>query len=319
MKITVLGCGRWGGFIAWYFATIKKYDVFSWGPKGDKIFEALKKTHKNEYLTMPKNVLVSDDLELALKSEIIVISISSQRLAGFAKRLNEYDIHGKTIILAMKGVESSSGKRLTQVIKQEIKQDISLAVWVGPGHVQSFTKMIPNCMVICSENNNLTKNIVEKFESPLIRYYYGTDLIGNEIGAAAKNVIGLAAGMLDGLGLVAMKGALMARGAREVSRLIKVLGGNEITAYGLCHLGDYEATLFSENSHNRAFGQMIVEGKKFGKLAEGVDTSQALLLLGEKYKVDLPIIKAVNQIVNGEKDPQKAIEELFLRPLKREF
>ena len=101
----------------------------------------------------------------------------------------------------------------------------------------------------------------------MIRFYYGQDLIGNEIGAAAKNVIGIAAGMLDGFHLSTLKEALMSRGTREVARLIKAMGGNELSAYGLCHLGDYEATVFSEFSHNRRFGELFVQGKQSDDLS----------------------------------------------------
>ena len=104
----------------------------------------------------------------------------------------------------------------------------------------------------------LKERLVHAFSSRLIRFYYGDDLLGNEIGAASKNVIGIAAGMLDGKGKTALKGALMSRGTREIARLIKAMGGNEITAYGLGHLGDYQATVFSEFSHNRKFGELFV-------------------------------------------------------------
>ncbi len=319
MKVSVLGCGRWGGFIAWYLSTVKKFQVTSWGPTEDPIFQKLVATGVNDYLTFPKEILITDDLDKALESDLLVISISSQRLRQFSERLNSHDLQGKTFVLAMKGMEETSGKRLTQVVREQIKQNINLAVWVGPGHVQSFTKMIPNCMVICSDSKELTIKLVDILESSLIRFYYGDDLIGNEVGAAAKNVMGLAAGMLDGMKLQAMKGALMARGAREISRLMEAMGGKAITAYGLCHLGDYEATLFSQNSNNRKFGQMIVEGEKFDKLAEGVATSSAILRIAEKLGVDMPITAVVNKIVNHDADPKQEIKNLFLRPLKHEF
>jgi len=153
----------------------------------------------------------------------------------------------------------------------------------------------------------------------LIRFYYGQDLIGNEIGAAAKNVIGIAAGMLDGLNLTTLKGALMSRGTREIARLIKAMGGNELSAYGLCHLGDYQATVFSEFSHNRGFGESFVKGEVFTDLAEGYYTVKALIELGEKYQVDLPICKAVFAVLYEKKAPKTILEQLFARDLKNEF
>ena len=154
----------------------------------------------------------------------------------------------------MKGLEAETGLRITEIVAQELGP-IPCAIWVGPGHVQDFLRGVPNCMVIDSADAALREALVRAFSSDLIRFYYGDDLIGNEIGAAAKNVVGIAAGMLDGYGLTSLKGALMARGTREVGRLIGALGGSERSAYGLAHLGDYAATVFSPYSHNRPLGR----------------------------------------------------------------
>ena len=180
-------------------------------------------------------------------------------------------------------------------------------------------------MVIDSASDALKRRLADNFKSDLIRFYYGSDLIGTEIGAAAKNVMGIVAGVLDGCGYVSLKGSLMSRGAREVARLIKAMGGNELSAYGLAHLGDYEATLFSEYSHNRMYGEMLVKGKKFEKLAEGVPTAAAMKKLGEKYGVDLPITCAVYDLCYGESEEDcrgrclKLLAKLFARDTKSEF
>ena len=219
----------------------------------------------------------------------------------------------------MKGLEISTGKRLTEVVEEIVEQNNKVAVWIGPGHVQSFSAGIPNCMVIDSKDQATKDFIINNFTSNLIRFYYGNDLIGNEIGAATKNIIGIAAGMLDGYGLSSLKGALMARGTREISRLIKACGGKEMSAYGLCHLGDYEATLFSAYSHNRKWGETFAQDKPFDKLAEGVDTSSALLTLAESINVDLPITKIVNDVINNRITKKEAIKELFKRDNIKEF
>ena len=173
-------------------------------------------------------------------------------------------------MLCMKGLETGTGKRLSTIVKEELGEGTPVAVWLGPGHVQEFTAGIPNCMVIDSEDDALKEELISAFSSQLIRFYYGRDLIGNEIGGASKNVIGIAAGMLDGLGLSSLKGALMSRGTREIARLIQAMGGNELSAYGLCHLGDYEATVFSQYSHNRRYGEAFVRGEAYTELAEGL-------------------------------------------------
>ena len=230
------------------------------------------------------------------------------------------DLDGKIIVLCMKGVEVTTGKRLSQVVGDFVDESKTpIAVWVGPGHPQDYVRGIPNCMVVDSNNLEVKKRLVGEFNSELIRFYLGTDLIGSEIGAAAKNVVGIAAGILDGLHYTSLKGALMARGTREIARLIAALGGNELSAYGLCHLGDYEATLFSPWSHNRKFGEDLVRGIHFEKLAEGVMTSKALYLLGKEYGVDLPIVESVYKVLFEGEDVQERIKRLFERSVKKEF
>ena len=322
MKISVLGCGRWGSFIAWYLSRLGN-EVTSWGPEGDPSYEILKNTGRNEYVALDEKIALTCDLERAVRTaEVIVISISSQGLRGFMQRIVRYPVSDKVFVLCMKGIETGTGKRLSEILTESGISPEKIAVWVGPGHIQSFVQGIPNCMVIDSENEALKIDLVTKFKSDLIRFYYGNDLIGTEIGAAAKNVMGIAAGVLDVI-CVPLKGPLMSRGAREVARLIKAMGGNELSAYGLAHLGDYETTLFSRYSHNRMYGEMLAKGERFEKLAEGVATSGAMKLLGEKYGVDLPITEAVYAVCYGEGDGvarcKEEIGKLFRRSTKAEM
>ena len=219
----------------------------------------------------------------------------------------------------MKGIEIETGRRLTQIVTDTVEGSNKVAVWLGPGHVQEFCRGIPNCMVIDSDDEVVKEKLVESFSSDLIRFYYGTDLIGNEIGGAAKNVIGIAAGMLDGLDMASLKGALMARGTYEIARLIEAMGGEANSAYGLCHLGDYEATLFSKHSQNRAYGESVVKKTGYGKLAEGYYTVKALCNLGKKYGVELPICESIYAVLYEGKDTISAFEDLFQRSLRNEF
>ncbi len=325
MKISVLGCGRWGSFIAWYLCN-HGHDVYSWGPEEDYSYKVLKETGKNEYVELDSRIHLTCDLQEAIEhAEIIIISISSQGLRGFMQRITAYDVSQKNFVLCMKGIEVSTGCRLSEVLTQSGISPDHIAVWVGPGHIQAFTAGIPNCMVIDSANQELKTKLANEFKSDLIRFYYGEDLIGTEIGAAAKNVMGIVAGVLDGCGYQALKGSLMTRGAREVARLIKAMGGNELSAYGLAHLGDYEATLFSEFSHNRMYGEMLVKEQKFSKLAEGVPTAAAMKALGEKYGVELPITCAVYELCYTEsqdgyrKHCEKLLSKMFARDTKSEF
>ena len=319
MNVSVLGCGRWGSFIAWYLNKIG-HRVTLWGRQGSEKYNRILTSRKNDIIFFDESIHLTNRLDAAVSSaEALIISISAQALRSFMCQISAYPLSQKIIVLCMKGIEETTGKRLTEIVEEFVGPEIPVAIWVGPGHVQDFANGIPNCMVIDSKNGEIKHSLVHAFSSELIRFYFGTDLIGNEIGAAAKNVIGIAAGMLDGVGCTSLKGALMSRGTREIARLIKAMGGNEISAYGLCHLGDYQATLFSEYSHNRKFGESFILHKKYGELAEGVSTTRALVRLGEKYHVDLPICKAVNAIVNCGEDPRSVLSSLFIRSLKEEF
>ena len=317
-NVTVIGCGRWGSFLAWYLDRIG-HAVTLYGREGSRNMRSFLDTRSNGLLTLPESVMLSTSLSAVDEADVVVISVDSQGLRALLGELSVHGMRNKTVVLCMKGLEISSGKRLSEVATECLDESCSVAVWLGPGHVQEFTRGIPNCMVIDSADKGTKKSLVEAFSSDLIRLYYGEDLVGNELGAAAKNVIGIAAGMLDGFGLSSLKGALMARGAREVARLIRAMGGNELSAYGLCHLGDYEATVFSKFSHNRQFGESYIKGEAFSSLAEGYYTVCALMKLEGQYGVELPICRAVYRVLYEKKEPRAALGELFDRTLKSEF
>ncbi len=318
MKITVIGCGRWGSLITWYLDRLG-HDVTLYGRENSPHMRAFLETRSNDLLTLPESVALSTEIACAKDAEVIIISIGAQGLRSLMAELSALSLENKIFVLCMKGIEIETGKRLSEIVEENTHPSNRVAVWLGPGHVQEFHAGIPNCMVIDSRDATTKELLVSAFSGELIRFYYGQDLIGNEIGAAAKNVIGIAAGFLDGMGLSTLKGALMSRGTREISRLIEALGGNPFSAYGLCHLGDYEATVFSPYSHNRKFGESFIKGENYTDLAEGYYTAEALHRLAAKHGVELPICEAVWNILYQNKDAKEEIEKLFHRSLKKEF
>ncbi len=318
MKIFVIGAGRWGSFIAWYLDSIG-HTVSLYGRDSSAKMQQLIKTRKNSVIELPQSVKLTTSLDKITDFDTIVISIDSQGLSALMDSLRDKGIENKTFVLCMKGIEIGTGRRLSEIVGEKTSDTNAVAVWLGPGHVQEFYAGRPNCMVIDSDSQEAKQRLVDEFSSSLIRFYYGTDLIGNEIGAAAKNVIGIAAGMLDGLGLSSLKGALMARAPREISRLVSVLGGNPVSVYGLCHLGDYEATVFSKYSHNRGYGEALIKGEEQSGLAEGYYTVKALMELSEKHSVELPICRAVYRVIYDGSSPTEEMEKLFSRSLKNEF
>ena len=318
MNITVIGCGRWGSFLAWYLDKIG-HSVTLYGRASSKHMQGFLATRRNSLLELPESISLSTEITDIKNSEKVIISVDSQGLRRVFEELSDKGLTDRDFVLCMKGIEISTGKRLSEIAEEFLAQNGRVAVWLGPGHVQEFYGGTPNCMVIDSAYDELKKELVDAFSSELIRLYYGEDLVGNELGAAAKNVIGIAAGMLDGYSLSSLKGALMARGAREVARLIKAAGGNELSAYGLCHLGDYETTVFSKFSHNRQFGEAFVKGEAAEGLAEGYYTVKALEALAAKLGAEMPICHAVYEILYNAKDPKQELSRLFGRKPKTEF
>ncbi len=318
MKICVVGCGRWGSLITWYLDR-QGHSVTLYGRESSSHMRRFISERRNDLLELPESVKLTTSLESLKEAEVIIISIASQGLRAFMDEIKPLKLEGKMLVLCMKGIEMGTGKRLSEIASENTSKTNSVSVWIGPGHVQEFYAGIPNCMVIDSTNDAVKRYLVDSFSGDLIRFYYGTDIIGNEIGAAAKNVIGIAAGVLDGLKLSTLKGALMSRGTREIARLIKAMGGNELSAYGLCHLGDYEATVFSKYSHNRQYGESLVKGEKYELLAEGYYTAKSLVELADRYNVELPICRAVYNFLWEGADVETEINALFHRSIKEEF
>ena len=317
MNIFVIGCGRWGSLITWYLDRIG-HRVTLYGRKSSPKMQAFLATRQNDLLTLPPSVALTTELNGIESAETVIISVGSQSLRSLLGEAPMQALRDKTVVLCMKGLEMGTGQRLSQIAAECLHPSNAVAVWLGPGHVQEFYRGIPNCMVIDSEREDVKRRLVQAFSSDLIRFYYGGDMIGNEVGAAAKNVVGIAAGFLDGVEMSSLKGALMSRGTREVARLIKAMGGSELSAYGLCHLGDYEATVFSPYSHNRQFGEAFIRHQDFHRLAEGYYTVEALMLLGRQYGVELPICRAVHDILYEHADPQAALQSLLRRGLRAE-
>jgi len=322
MKVTILGCGRWASFHAWYQAKVLGNDVLVWG-LDDAMFREISTTRKNEYITLPKQVQFTSNLQTAIdNAEYIIISISAQAMPQFSRDIAKCKPRKKTFVLCMKGIIDCTGERLSVVLRREIDKTNKITVWVGPGHVQDFTTGQPNIMLIDGCDPDAVIDVTTKFKSNLIRLYQGDDLLGAEVGAAAKNVLGIMAGMLDGAGMESLKGALMARGIYEVAKLIVAMGGKKITAYGISHLGDFQATLFSVNSHNRKYGEDYYKASQHHActhVAEGVATAKAMHLLATKYKVEMPICKLCYEILHKGKNPNEGMKQLFERDNVKEF
>lgn len=318
MRITVIGCGRWGSFIAWLLDRIG-HTVTLYGRSTSMHMQRFLAERRNDLLRLSPRVVLSTSLACMEDAEAVILSVGAQSLRALMEEIAPLAPKRKIFVLCMKGLEAPDGKRLSVVASEYLDASNPIAVWVGPGHVEEFTRGIPNCMVIDSESEEVKHRLADAFSGGMIRFYYGQDMIGSEIGAASKNVVGIAAGFLDGLGLSSLKGALMSRGTHEIAGLIGALGGNPMSAYGLCHLGDYEATVFSAYSHNRRFGELFVQGRPYGELAEGYATARAIVNLADRCGAELPICRGVYEILYEGADAEKTLNALFTRKMKNEF
>ncbi|OPL20142.1 MAG: hypothetical protein AVO35_01270 [Candidatus Aegiribacteria sp. MLS_C] len=320
IREAVLGCGRWGSFHLWY-GHRSGNSVIGWEPEGNPHYERLRLTGRNSYLQLPAEVELTEDLDDVAGSDVVVVTVPAQSFRSLCRTLSGLDLSSSDLVLCMKGIERGTGMRLSEISLQEGVSPRSLSVWVGPGHPQQFVAGVPSCMIVASGKEEDALRVSSIFSTDLIRFYRSRDLTGCEVGAATKNIVGIAAGLLDGLNLSGLKGALMARAPQEVARLVRAMGGDWRSVYGLSHLGDYEATLFSPYSHNRMYGEALARGGNTEDipLAEGVDTATATIELAAGHGVDMPITSTVTKIIEGEMPVREALAELFARPEKEEF
>lgn len=308
MKISILGCGRWGSFLAWYFNKLG-FDVLLWGREHSPKLQQLEATRKNDYVKLPNKVILTNSLTYALDfSDILLIAIKEQNLRELLNNVCILNFTGKTFVICMKGIENNTGQRLTEVAESILKEEAKIAIITGPGQPTDLVNGTPTCMIIDSKNQTLSQILCEEFSSSLISFIPGNDLIGNEIGAAINKLIGIAGGILDELGFSSLKGPLMVAGTKEISILIKCMGGNEYSAYGLCCLGDYQASLFSEYSNSIAFGKSLVAKKTFNKHAPGAFTAQTVMQIITKRNICAPLLLHISQIILQYENPESLIK-----------
>lgn len=250
---------------------------------------------------------------------MIVISVNSQNLRSVAGQLREIGAENKTIVLCMKGIEIETGKRLSEIVEEIVSSTNRIAVWIGPGHVQSFYRGIPNCMVIDSKDAATKDFIIQRFSGDLIRFYYGNDLIGNEIGAASKkrhrhrrrNAGRIRSDFperrFDGARNPGNLPTDQGFGRKRTLR-VRSLSSGRLRSDGV----------FAVFAQSPVRG-IVCEKEPYTLLAEGYYTAEALMVLADQTGVELPICRAVYEILYHGADPKETMNGLFKRSLKEEF
>ncbi len=329
-KISILGMGRWASCLA-YILDSEKYKITMWERDRDGGSE-LFLTHANRYLTLPDKIEFSHNLAQAISNaDVVIISILSQNLNNLMQEIKKVDGYStKYYCIAMKGIEQSSARRLSEIMLDNGIAREKIAVWVGPGHVQSISAGGAANMVISAYDDNLAHKLANAFSTKKINISTSADIIGTELGAAAKNVYGIAAGIFHACpNYEHCIGGLMVASVKEMAHLIDALGGRKDTANGLALLGDYQATMFDEYSKNLTYGKTIIKLNTLNKdilndyifvnSVEGIPTTSALLSLKDKYnqkvsdsqKVNMPIAETIFNIINGNIPLDTAGEQLF--------
>ncbi|KAF2956199.1 NAD(P)H-dependent glycerol-3-phosphate dehydrogenase [Marinitoga sp. 38H-ov] len=326
MNIGVLGSGSWGSAISKVLLN-NGHNVRIW-TTDEKVLSALKNGENPYYLpgiSIPKTIKPSLSLqEVVENSEILILAIPAQAVREVLEKLKLY-YNDQIIVNLSKGIEINTHKRVSEVIS-EILNNPKYVVLSGPSHAEEVARDIPTSIVAASENKNLAKIIQENFSNVSFRIYTNDDVIGVEIGGSIKNVIAIAAGVIDGIGgWDNSKAALITRGLAEIIRYGEKKGAKKETFMGLAGLGDLIVTCNSQHSRNRYVGEMIGRGKVLDEIinnmnmvAEGVYTVKALYSEIKELKIEMPIVEKIYEVLYLNKDPKKAIHELMIRELKDE-
>ncbi len=326
-KIGVMGAGTWGVALAKLLYD-NHHQVTIWSATEKKIDE-LRQTHAQKNLPgfiLPGDIKLTKELsECVSDKDILIMSVASAYTRSTAARLKNLIPNGQVIVAVAKGIEESSLMTQTEILEDTLC-GVRACVLSGPSHAEEVSIGLPTSCVIGSRSKSLAENLAEVFSSQFFRAYTSPDVKGIELGGSLKNVIALAAGIADGLGYGDnAKAALITRGIVEITRLGTAMGCSPFTFYGLSGIGDLIVTCASMHSRNRRAGILIGKGytyeeamEEVQQVVEGVYSAKAALKLSQIYKIEMPIVEEVNQILFGGKSAKEAYLALMNRDLRDE-
>lgn len=276
-------------------------------------------------LELNENIIAYESIEEAVKGcNYVIIGTSSQAVREVSRKASGFIERDAVVISIAKGIEEGTYKRLSQVIEEELSNEV--VILSGPSHAEEVVKCIPTTVVVASKKLETAEKVQELFMAPNFRVYTNEDLISVEIGGAVKNIIAFAAGVCDGIGYGDnAKAALMTRGMSEIVKIGEALGGQKETFFGLTGMGDLIVTCTSMHSRNRRAGILIGQGKsldeavaEIGMVVEGVKACKAFYNLKEKLDVSMPITDTLYKVIFEGKKPQDGVLELMQRDRKSE-
>ncbi len=328
-SVAVLGAGSWGTALAIHLERVG-HDVRLWARDPVLVRDLADRRANAVYLadvTLPEAISVTGALNEALAGADLVVSAIPSHGCRAVMRAASAHIHaGATVVSATKGLEAESLLRMTEVIAQELGASHPVVALSGPSFALEVARQLPTAVVAASESRAATLLVQAEFRSPHFRLYGSDDVIGVEIGAALKNVIAIAAGVVEGLGLGRNAlAALITRGLAEITRLACAAGGQRETLSGLSGLGDLVLTCTGDLSRNRHVGVELARGRSLRDIlagmkmiAEGVRTTDAALALGKRHGIELPIATQMSDVLAGRADVRAAVGALMGRRQRAE-
>lgn len=319
-RVAVLGAGAWGTSIASVLAA--RHDVTLWA-RDPAQADSLERTRRNErYLP---GFSVPDALKITATFPAADLYLAATPVAGLRSVAEK--AQGKApIVWLCKGFERGSGLLPHQIVEQTLGTDVRCGALSGPSFAQEVARGLPCALTLAARDAAFAREAAAIVHGGRVRVYYSTDLVGVEIGGAVKNVMAIAAGISDGLGLgLNARAALITRGLAEIARLGATMGAQPDTIFGLTGAGDLILTATGELSRNRRVGLQLAEGraldsilKTLGHVAEGVYTAREVAKLATTRGVEMPVSEAVNAVLEAKLAPNSAVEQLLARDLKKE-
>ena len=329
-KIGVLGAGTWGMALA-RMLCVNGHEVTIWSAIEREVDEfSATRTHPNlPGMVIPAEISFTKDIEtVCTGKDVLLFAVPSPFVRSTARKAAPFIPQGQIIVDVAKGIEADTLFTMTQIIADELKDPtVKLVALSGPTHAEEVARDLPTTIVSACEDQAAAEQVQDIFWGTCMRVYTNADVLGVELCGAMKNIIALASGIATGLGFGDnAKAALITRGIVEISRLGTAMGCREQTFGGLAGIGDLIVTATSQHSRNNRCGMLIGQGnapaeavKQVGMVVEGINALPAAMRLKDHYGVEMPIVEAVNAIVNEGADPMTTVRGLMSRDKKPEL
>ncbi|HLC61458.1 MAG TPA: NAD(P)H-dependent glycerol-3-phosphate dehydrogenase [Candidatus Nanoarchaeia archaeon] len=322
MKISVIGAGSWGTALA-VLLSEKGFDVKLWARREELAREIESKRENAQYLPgtkIPNNLIVDSSLRGVLDgSDIIITAVPSEFLRNTLNEIKPL-FKNQIVVSVTKGIEHSTGKRMTEVIEDVLGKNVKVAALSGPNHAEEVGKKMPTASVLASRNVKIGKLAAETLSTPTFKVYYLNDVAGVETCGALKNITAIATGVCDGFGFGDnARASIITLGLMEMNNFGRHFGVKRGTVYGLAGVGDLIATCVSKHSRNRFVGEQLAKGKTMkeiksemhGMIAEGIPTTKAVYEYSVNHRIQMPLTHQAYEVLFNNKDIKKAIVDLL--------